>query len=143
MLIVQYVLAVVNSLTLLVLCKYALDTKKIANNSSQQIENAQMPFIALVMKTDVERTSDWAIRNQGFGTAVNIMYLRYLPGKANPMMQWSTPLAPSEEYSLPRENQLAMRQGGFRVEYEALTGKKYVTAVAWTNGVMRTEFHKV
>jgi len=125
-----------------VLIKYAVDTNKIAKNSTQQLENSRMPFIALVMKKDDERYSGWAIKNLGFGTAINIYYTRCLPDR-KPMMQWMTPLAPGEDYPLPRENDIQMAKSGFRVEYESLSGIKYRTAVEWVNGDPNTKFYRL
>ena len=48
----EVVLAGVTTWTLVVLRRYARDTKKIAENSSEQLENSQTPFVALVIRTD-------------------------------------------------------------------------------------------
>ncbi len=133
----EVVLAVVTTYTLIVLRRYAADTKKIAENSTKQIENAQMPFVALVMNTDPSRHGNWAIRNQGTGTAVNIYYTRYLSSEQAPIMQWMTPLAPAEAYTLPRENE---QLKDFTVEYESLDGIKYRTTAKQENGDVRTKF---
>ena len=102
----EVALVVVTSWTLIVLRGYAADTKIIARSAAAQTENSQMPFIALVITTGVDRTVyPWAIRNQGFGPAVNIYYTRFLGEDKPPMMQWMTPLGPADEYLLPRETQ--------------------------------------
>jgi hypothetical protein len=137
--IADFVLALVTSITLWVVIKYAGDTKTIAENSSVQIENAQMPFVAIVMLTDPERTSNWAIKNQGRGTALNIHYTRYLPDKLA-ISQWMTPLAPGELYPLPKENDQQMPERGFTVEYESLSGMRYRTTVEWESGSPKTTF---
>jgi hypothetical protein len=54
--------------TLSVLKKYAEDTQKIAEASVSQIENTQMPFLAVV------RREAWTVENQGFGPAINIVF---------------------------------------------------------------------
>ena len=61
--IADVVLAVVTSLTLWVVVKYAADTKTIAENSTRQLESSQMPFVALVILTDPDRAGNWAIKN--------------------------------------------------------------------------------
>lgn len=103
------------------LCKYAWDTNRIARNSSAQIENSQRPFIALIVTVEYGHRF-WKIKNQGCGPAVNVRYLHYLPDKP-PIMQWASPMAPGDEYALPQENALGMAKGGFKVEYESLSGK--------------------
>jgi hypothetical protein len=62
-------------LTLIVLLRYADDTKRIADVSASQTEHSQMPFLAVIRRSD-----GWAIRNQGFGPAVNIVFTGYNPG---------------------------------------------------------------
>jgi hypothetical protein len=136
----ETVLAVVTFLTLIVLCKYAWDTNRIARNSSIQVENSQRPFIALIM-TEVHGQRFWKFKNQGCGPAVNIRYLHYLPDPKPPIMVWASPMAPGDEYSLPRENDPGMRKGGFRVEYDSLSGKRYRTTVEWAEGNIKTKLH--
>jgi hypothetical protein len=68
---------------------------------------------------------------------MNIYYLRYL-SDSPPMMHWTTPLAPGEEYQL-RDNNHQLSQG-FRVEYESLGGKKYQQFADWMDGKMKMEF---
>ena len=97
-----------------------------------------MPFIAMVTKTDPSRISDWAIKNEGSGPALEIYYLRYLGEDKPPMMQWMTPLAPGDEYSLPRES----GHRDFKVEYESLSGKKYRTTVTVSDGNRKTSFQR-
>ncbi|MGA3055897.1 MAG: hypothetical protein ABSD63_16955 [Candidatus Korobacteraceae bacterium] len=139
----EIVLAVVNSMTLIVLIKYAIDNNTIAKNSTRQLENSRMPFVALVMKKDDERNSNWAIKNQGVGAAINIYCTRYLAENMPAIMQCLTPLAPGEDYSLPRQSDHLMTTGGFKVEYESLGGKRYRTTVSWANGDVRTKFDRV
>jgi hypothetical protein len=91
-------LAVVTTWTLVVLRRYAADTKIIARNSNEQIENAQMPFVALVETTGESRRIPWAMKNEGFGAAVNIIYTRFLGIDKPTMMQWMMPLAPGDDY---------------------------------------------
>jgi len=136
-------LAFVTTWTLVVLRRYAADTKTIAKNSTEQIENAQMPFIALVQTTgDDSRRVPWAIRNQGFRAAVNMYYTRFLPERP-PMMQWTTPLAPTNEYPLQRETGDLLTNDGFTVEYESLSGKKFRTTVKRVGNEMKTTLQKL
>jgi hypothetical protein len=136
----EIVLAVVTSLTLIVLSVYTFFTYKIAKNSTRQIENSQMPFVALIMKTDESRFSgNWAIKNQGAGAAINIYYTRHSPDRA-PKMQWTTPLAPAEEYHLGIENDQWV---DFKIEYESLDGTRYRTTVKRENGDVRTDFSRL
>ena len=135
----EAVLAVVTSLTLIVLCKYAWDTNRIARNSSIQVENSQRPFIALIMTIE-HGLRFWKFKNQGCGPAVNVRYLRYLPNKPA-IMQWASPMAPGDEYGLPQENDAGMVEGGFKVEYESLSGKRYCTTEEWIEGSMKTKLH--
>jgi len=136
-------IAIVNSLTLIVLFKYAWDTRTIARNSTQQLESLQMPFVTLAMRKDDERNSNWTIKNQGVGTAINIHYTRYLAENMPAIMQWLTALAPGEDYPLPRQSDHLMAAGGFAVEFESLSGNRYRTKVEWVNGDVRTKFDRV
>jgi hypothetical protein len=102
-----------------------------------------MPFIALVMMTDEQRTSyPWAIKNQGFGPAVNIYYTRFLSEDKPPMRQWLTPLGPADQFLLTREVGYLLNDG-FTVEYESLSGKKYRTTVKRIDGDMKTTFQRL
>jgi len=133
-------LVVMTFLTLIVLKRYAADTKTIAENSSRQVESSQMPFIALVQR-EPGHSSNWAIKNQGFGPAINIQYTRFVREKEPPLSQWVTPLAPSEQYSV--ENKDVAIEGGFKVDYESLSGKKYRTIVARANGKLKQTFQRL
>jgi len=62
------VLAVATVATLAVLIRYAIDTHRIAKNGSQQLEAAQMPFLAIVDDLD-ETRSGYSLRNLGSGPA--------------------------------------------------------------------------
>ena len=88
------VLVALSVLTLLVLCRYAWDTYKLANASVEQVKNAQMPFLALVkVERDFPNKTNqliarlpttflaWAVENQGNAAAVNIsIHGEILPG---------------------------------------------------------------
>ena len=76
-------LAALTFLTLLILRNYAADTKRIANDSSSQVERSQMPFLALVWRPQrgVPDEYTWYLENQGFGPAVNIRRSHHFPDK--------------------------------------------------------------
>jgi hypothetical protein len=141
-------LAVVTIYTLIVLRRYAADTKIIAKNSSDQIENAQMPFVALVLRTELSpspgsSSSPWAIRNQGSGAAINIYFTRFVGNEKPPIMQWMTPLGPGEECVMARESGDIVQTTGFIVECESLSGKKYRTTSKREGGELKTTFEKL
>jgi hypothetical protein len=56
----------------MVLKDYAKDTKEIANASTEQVENAQRPFIVLLTKPHQLNVygRGWFLENQGFGPAL-------------------------------------------------------------------------
>ena len=66
-------LAGLTLVTLIVLCVYARDTKKIARASVEQLENSQMPFITLSEQSD----NISKLQNQGVGVALNVQGLVY------------------------------------------------------------------
>jgi len=133
-------LAVLTLITLLVLKGYADDTKTIAKNGKQEIENSQMPFIAVVERNRQYDSSDgrWKIKNQGFGPAINIHYTRSLGQQQK--SQWVPPLAPSEHH--PVDNESIEIAGGFKVDYESLSGKTYHTLVERENGELKHTFQR-
>jgi hypothetical protein len=69
-------LCILTVLTLIVLCIYARDTHKIAKTSVEQLNNSQMPFLALrrtgQQSSSNRRIADWCIENQGNSAAINI-----------------------------------------------------------------------
>jgi hypothetical protein len=132
-------LVIVTTWTLVVLRKYAADTKSMAKNSSEQIENAQMPFVALVMGSSPSRP--WIIKNQGFGPALNIVHTEF-DGTKN-TMRWTTPLAPGEESVISLASGGLIHTIGFTVEYESLGGKQFRTITKQTSGQLQTTFQKL
>ena len=126
-------------LTLIVLKRYADDTKTIARASVSQLENSQIPFLAVIMRPNTSNsTGGWGIENQGFGPAINVSYCS---GQKNAVL---TRLG-----SMPRGDIRAVHadiEDAFRVtqqiliEYESLSGRKYRTTVASINGEMNTHF---
>jgi hypothetical protein len=141
-------LVAVTTYTLIVLRRYAADTKTIAKNSSDQNENAQMPFVALVLRSESSlspgtSSSPWAIRNQGSGAAINIYFTRFVGNDKPPIMQWMTPLGPGEECVVARESGEVLQKNGFTVECESLSGKKYRTISKRVDSDLKTTFHKL
>ena len=68
-------IVILTLLTLIVLRRYAADTKTIADASASQTENCQMPFLAVAMTEGTPAgPGGWIIQNQGFGPAINISY---------------------------------------------------------------------
>jgi len=131
-----------------VLKDYAKDTKKIATASVhqadisvQQIENAQKPFIALILKREGITEyfpGGWVIENQGFGPALNLHHTHPL---APAQWDYTKPvLANGEFHWLTRFVLDHMQNHEFKIEYESLSGKKYRTLVVWVDGEMRTTF---
>jgi hypothetical protein len=139
----QVVLTLATIGTLIVLIGYAKDTKTIARNSSEQIEGSLLPFVALVEREDsASHSSHWAIKNLGRGPALNIRYSRDVGG-GKTIMQGITPLAPSGPYFVENADEDLATKGGFTVEYESLSGKKYRTTVKRVNGERVHTFQKI
>jgi len=132
------VLVVITFWTLIVLRRYAADTKTIAANSSQQIESSQMPFITLIMKD-----TGWAMKNQGCGTAINIFYTRFVAEDKPPLNQWMTPMAPGEDLRVERNDANYIDKDGFMISYESLSGKKYRTTTTMLSGALNVHFAKI
>jgi hypothetical protein len=123
-------IVVLTYLTLVVLKNYAADTKTIAKASASQLENAQMPFLAVVQKP---RTPDfqggWVIENQGFGPAINATWSYTQAGKA---IRPLPALAPRAMHVVQNEfPQLVGNQLGVSIDYESLSGLKYQTLITW------------
>jgi len=142
--ITSIVLTLATIATFVALIFYVRDTRRIAKNSSDQIENSQMPFVVLAEQTGPERTCRWMIHNQGFGPAVNIYHNRWL-GSAAPNMMTSTPPLASTQKNLVDDNSANIRteKPGFVIEYESLSGKKYRTIVFQHGDVSKTTFEKL
>lgn len=136
-------LAFVTTWTLIVLRDYARDNKKIAENSSAQIENSQMPFVTIILRSEPGPTP-WAIKNQGFAPALNIYRSRSDGSDKKPMMQWTTPLAPGEEAHVSQgDANLMQSSDGFIVEYESLSGRKFRTVTFWNGPNLKVTFQRL
>jgi hypothetical protein len=128
----EAMLALLAVLSIIVLMKYAADTRIIAKNSSKQVENSQKPFVAPIKATEFSDKFAWALKNQGFGPAINVSYSG---GTADPStMQSINSLAVGEQYPLPGETGNLEKRDRFTVEFQSLSGKKYSTTVTWTDG---------
>ena len=130
-------IAALTLMTLTVLKKYAVDTRRLADDSASQVERAQMPFLAVVRNNEHR---DWVIVNQGFGPAIKVAYHGFTgdgkPDQSNPVQT----LAPGEVASAPIH--LMNVNNNFDIDYESLAGKKYRSIVT-TGGDPRTEFRKL
>lgn len=133
-------LVILTALTLIVLRKYAADTKTIADASASQTENSQMPFLAVAASE--QGGPGWGIYNQGFGPAINVSYSRYDRGQRE--MQQIAPLAPGRSYTVHNEYLQAVGiPGGFEIQYESLSGLKYRTLITWDEkGAALVQFQK-
>jgi hypothetical protein len=158
--------------TLIVLLGYAADTKRIAENSikqasaslaqasastdqanasneqakisAQQLEDAQTPFIGLVLAPSPTSQSAWAIRNQGAGVAINIMHSRWGGHGKAPIMSWAPSLGVGELHFIGREDgNLCETLDGFTVEFESLAGKRYRTNFIRQNTELKTRFERL
>src|SRR6267154_4227417 len=67
--------------TLIVLRKYAADTKRIADVSTSQTERSQMPFITVAWREAAppQIKEGWEIQNQGFGPALSVRFSFHHP----------------------------------------------------------------
>jgi hypothetical protein len=129
--------------TLYVLCGYARDTKRIANDSATQVERAQMPFLAVVMKErDADSAGGWVLENQGFGPAINITF--FDDGNGERRVCRVRPIGTGGQSNvLPTIANALQQPQGFEVGYESLSGKDYRTTVARRDGRDETTFHRL
>ena len=132
-------ITVLTLLTLIVLKRYASDTKTIASASVSQLENSQMPFLAIVMQPSTrESDGGWGIQNQGFGPAVNVRYSTH-----HRHTQSVEPLAKGATEAVHADIADAFNlKRPVVIEYESLSGLKYHTIVTMVDEVMQTQFHK-
>ena len=130
---------IVMTITLIVLCVYAYDTRRIAQASVAQTENSQKPFLVLLQKPQQvgQHPGGWALENQGFGPAINIRHTEVV-GVEGFRENVRALAANSDFFFLEGFNIDVMRNHVFVAEYESLSGKKYRTVVDWPEHVMRT-----
>lgn len=137
-------LTIVTTWTLIILRKYAADTKRLAQNSADQIEISQMPFLTLVELTDPHRYTNWAIYNQGVGAAINIRHSHWLgPDRDNTTIA-APSLGPKDHFAVDTNSaNIATSQTGFVIEYESLTGRKFRTIFTRHGDSQKTTFQKL
>jgi hypothetical protein len=126
-------LVILTFLTLIVLRGYAADTKAIANVSASQTESSQMPFLAVVM-----RSGGWGIENQGLGPAINVRY------GTHPAQRSIGALPAGNIYAAHADiaDAFSLKQRVL-IEYESLSGMKYLTLVTMVDSVIQTKFQKL
>jgi hypothetical protein len=143
--------------TFLVLCLYAWDTRKLAKASVAQVENAQMPFLALVKaekevdpsKAQLPLSSHsflaWAIQNQGNAAAVNIKVCyecaNRTANQSNSSPESLNPISADSHtfIKLPPSAQIV----SCSIEYESLDGRKYQTEITTLNNELHLVFHRL
>jgi hypothetical protein len=137
-------LTVVTTWTLIILRRYAADTKRLAWNSAEQIEISQMPFVTLVEHSEPHRFGNWALHNEGFGAAINIYHSRWLgPQRENARIA-APSLGPGDQYAVDNNSaNIATSQTGFVIEYESLTGRKFRTTFTRHGDSQKTVFEKL
>ena len=136
-------LVILTFLTLIVLRKYAADTKKIANVSASQTESSQMPFLAVVMRPETYNSSGgWGIENQGFGRAINVSYSS--SDQSDAAFMQVEPIAKGGVLAAHADiaDAFSLRQR-LVIRYESLSGAKYRTTVTMVENVMQTQFQKL
>lgn len=128
----QWIQVAVSVATLLVLCIYAVDTRRIAKASLLQIENAQKPVLVLLQKPQVvgQHAGGWALENQGSGAAINVRHSDI--GGGGQFRENVRALAKSDFLIFESFNIDVMRNHVFTAEYESLGGRRYRTVVSGT-----------
>jgi hypothetical protein len=136
-------IVILTLLTLIVLLGYARDTKRIAQASVDQLDNAQMPFLAVRQEENVAgQVAGWVLDNQGSGPAINISYKYNHNGRE--VVREMHCLGPRTPRSI--QNDFANATGspqGFSIRYESLAKKPYETFISWEAGQMKTDFRKL
>jgi hypothetical protein len=135
------VLVLLTLLTLVVLVRYAADTKRIAEVSIAQTENSQMPCLVVVMLEE-GGSRGWAIENQGTGPALNIRFTGS-DGGNQPIMKTIPPLAAKAHRFVHNDIAEVFTRWpqDFKINYESLSGMKYSTTLDM-RGEMQTQFHR-
>jgi hypothetical protein len=130
--------------TLMVLKDYAGDTKTIASASASQIENSQMPFLAVRQKEQENvpnQAGGWVLENQGSGPAININYRFHHQGAE--IVRHQPPISPGAQRSVHNDFTNATGDpAGFEIRYESLSGLEYRTYITWEAGVMQIRFQR-
>jgi hypothetical protein len=136
-------LVILTGWTLAVLRRYAADTATIAKLSAAQTENSQMPFLAVTWKVNVQQQqAAWAIHNQGFGPALNVIVI-VRSNEGDERITSMSPLATSQDRFLPDNVSAAFNHGStIGIRYSSLSGMEYHTTVTLANGMTNTQFVK-
>jgi hypothetical protein len=135
-------IAILTLLTLLVLKRYAADTKTIASASVTQIENSQMPFLALAMSYSIQnQPAGWVLENQGPGPAINVKFVQLEGGKG---VRSIPPIGPEKMCELyPEIGNAAGEKAPMQIDYESLSGSSCRTVITWEGALMRTQFYNL
>jgi hypothetical protein len=116
--------------TLIVLRKYAADTKRIAEASVTQTENLQRPFLTVAWRDLTEKTPEgWEMQNQGFGPALSVRFSVH-SGEWRPIADIAKEDRRTEfhdQIKLHIQNRNNNRP--FVIEYSSLSGFRYRTTV--------------
>ena len=122
------------TLTLVVLCVYAWDTRRLAKNSSKQIEHAQRPCVTLVEQS----AQNWFIENHGSGPALNITYWD-TTNVEGVLTQVERPLSPLPAGGNSRIDAESGKRlwTGTKITYESLSGRRYETEIKYAKVVFR------
>lgn len=150
-------LVVLTGVTLFVLWGYAKETKRIANASVLQIENSQMPFLALVHQSvttaqvqEMQKTNiipkafippEWIVQNQGNGPAINVTTTHCFDEGIAGRSSQKNAMAKGDWFEVGGINVDLKRQQRFTIEYESLSRNKYRTEVTWADQKMETRFY--
>lgn len=127
-------MAALAAVTLVVLYRYARDTKTIAKSAVEQLENSQMPFIAIVTDGD---SIICRPQNQGFGPALNVQgWVSDKSFARQDILREAIPKGASGS-QIPVAANLISK---VRLEYESLSGKPYVTEIENTTLGLRSKF---
>jgi hypothetical protein len=118
-----------------VLCKYAWDTRTVAQAASNQTKDGVMPFIAIDLTSDageagaLPNARSWKMENQGAGPAINVKI--WLLNDETPKQRFSVmkgSIRKLLDFRGP-ENELfhdrLQRPEGVKAEYESLAKERF------------------
>jgi len=131
-------IVILSGWTLIVLRKYAADTRKIAQSSLKQTENSQLPFLAVFFQPNTAFDQEgWVVQNQGSGTAINIS----LSAAEVDRVEHIPSLTEGAKYTIrKRFTPVEGNQERIDVRYESSSGLEYRTSITWSGDVMHTQF---
>lgn len=133
--------AIVDTLSLGALIWYACLTKRIAQNSVEQLERSDIPFLDLANQPHLEGggVNRWVWRNYGKGPAINVK-IQYEANSPTRHTQLISSLAPGDQYSVGGGSYHEMCHRKYRAEYESISGRRYCTTIEWSKGEKKTKF---